>query len=122
MTPALRHRIDAAEAFAADVAHEIKNPLASLRSAVESLDSVKDPSAAEASCSAVVRDDVGRIDRLVTDISDASRLDAELSRPRFEPVDLGVMLATLMSIYETQPIAAGVTHGLRAPAVRDARS
>lgn len=108
MTTALRLRIDATEAFAADVAHEIKNPLASLRSAVEGLETVGDPALRDR-LMAVVSDDVRRIDRLVTDIADASRLDAELSRARFEPVDLGAMVATLLGIYEGQPIAAGVT-------------
>jgi two-component system sensor histidine kinase ChvG len=114
MTAALRQRIDATEAFAADVAHEIKNPLASLRSAVDGLARVKDAALRE-QLLGVVRDDVGRIDRLITDIADASRLDAELSRARFEPVDLGIMLATLVGIYESQPIAAGVTLAFARP-------
>ena len=114
MTAALRARIDATEAFAADVAHEIKNPLASLRSAVDAMGNVKDPELS-ARLLTVVRDDVQRIDRLISDISDASRLDAELSRVRFERIDLGVMLATLMSIYETQPATAGVTLAFARP-------
>ena len=114
MTAALRLRIDATEAFAADVAHEIKNPLASLRSAVEGLESIKDP-ALRAQLLSVVRDDVGRIDRLISDISDASRLDAELSRTRFEPVDLGVMVAALIGIYENQPISTGATLAFARP-------
>jgi two-component system sensor histidine kinase ChvG len=114
MTAALRLRIDATEAFAADVAHEIKNPLASLRSAVEGLGQVKD-AALRQQLLEVVRDDVGRIDRLITDISDASRLDAELSRTNFERIDLGLMTATLLSIYESQPVAAGVTLAFARP-------
>jgi two-component system sensor histidine kinase ChvG len=87
MTAALRQRIDATEAFAADVAHELKNPLASLRSAVEALGSVKDAKG-RAQLFGLIENDVRRIDRLITDISAASRLDAELSRTRLEPVDL----------------------------------
>lgn len=114
MTAALRLRIDATEAFAADVAHEIKNPLASLRSAVEGIDRVDDPALRE-QLMAVIRADVGRIDRLVTDISDASRLDAELSRTRFDAIDLGAMVATLIGIYEGQPRAANVTLAFARP-------
>lgn len=95
MSLALRARIDATEAFAADLAHEIKNPLASLRSAVDSLMAVRDP-ALQAQLLAVVRDDVLRLDRLISDISEASRLDAQLSRAKFDPVDLGEMLAAMV--------------------------
>src|SRR4051794_1346274 len=84
MSQALRARIDATESFAADVTHELKNPLASLRSAVEGLSKVKDPALQE-QLLAIVRDDVHRLDRLITDISDASRLDAQLSRPTLGP-------------------------------------
>jgi len=87
MTSALRHRIDAVESFAADVAHEIKNPLASLRSALESLSKVEEPRLRKQLMEIAVHD-VRRIDRLVSEISDASRIDAELSRATFEPVDL----------------------------------
>lgn len=87
MTTALRQRIDAVETFAADVAHEIKNPLASLRSALESLDKVEDQ-ALRRQLAAIASHDVLRIDRLVTEISEASRIDAELSRTAFVEVDL----------------------------------
>lgn len=87
MSRALRQRIDAVESFAADVAHEIKNPLASLRSALESLDKVEDE-ALRAKLTAIAAHDVRRIDRLVTEIAEASRIDAELSRTQFAPVDL----------------------------------
>ena len=107
MTQALRHRMDATESFAADVAHEIKNPLASLRSAVESLGSIKDP-ALQAQLLEVIRDDVYRVDRLITDIADVSRLDAELARARFEPVDLGQMAATLVRLVERAGLPRGV--------------
>ena len=84
MTHALSERMDAIESFAADVAHEIRNPLTSLRSAVETLDLVTDPAARERLLG-ILKNDVQRLDRLVTDISNASRLDAELSRDRPRP-------------------------------------
>ena len=92
---ALRQRIDAGESFAADVSHELKNPLASLRSALESLAKVEDPKL-RAELQAIAAHDVQRIDRLITEIADASRLDAELSRTRFEPVDLAALAARLV--------------------------
>ena len=98
MTRALYDRIDAIESFAADVAHELKNPLTSLKSAVEMLERTKEGENRERLV-AVVRNDVKRIDRLITDISDASRLDAELSRGESEPVDVAKLLETLVSIY-----------------------
>ncbi|MGL6042503.1 MAG: HAMP domain-containing sensor histidine kinase, partial [Sandaracinobacteroides sp.] len=96
MTAALRQRIDATEAFAADVAHELKNPLASLRSAVEALGSVKNE-AGRKQLFGVIEEDVRRIDRLITDISAASRLDAELSRTRLQPVDVGRLVGGLVA-------------------------
>jgi two-component system sensor histidine kinase ChvG len=98
MTQALYDRIDAIESFAADVAHELKNPLTSLKSAVEMLSRAKDDDS-RARMMAIVRHDVKRIDRLITDISDASRLDAELSREAGEPVDLAHLLQTIVDIY-----------------------
>jgi len=100
MTAALWRRMDAIEAFAADVAHEIKNPLTSLRSAVETAGRLTDPER-QKKLLAVIQDDVKRLDRLITDISDASRLDAELSRAESEPVDLRRMLDTLADVYRT---------------------
>ena len=94
MTSALRHRIDAVETFAADVAHEIKNPLASLRSALESLEKVGDPEL-RGQLQAIAAHDVRRIDRLVTEIADASRIDAELSRTTFEPINLVALVEAL---------------------------
>ena len=85
MTSALWQRMDAIERFAADVAHEIKNPLTSLKSAVETAARVEDP-AKQRKLLALVQEDVERLDRLITDISDASRLDAELSRGELTPV------------------------------------
>jgi len=99
MTAALRHRIDAVEHFAADVAHEIKNPLASLRSAVESLAKVDEPSL-RSQLTAIAEHDIRRIDRLVTEISDASRVDAEISRATFERIDLGELAAAIITARE----------------------
>lgn len=95
MSVALRRRIDAVESFAADVAHEIKNPLASLRSAVESLEKVKDDTL-RAELTRIAAHDVRRIDRLVTEIAEASRIDAELSRTQFVPVDLHALAQALI--------------------------
>jgi two-component system sensor histidine kinase ChvG len=100
MTEALWLRMDAIERFAADVAHEIKNPLTSLRSAVETAARIKEPSQQQ-HLMAIIVDDVRRLDRLISDISDASRLDAELSRAESETVDLARMLETLVDIYST---------------------
>src|SRR5208282_3327828 len=87
MTNALYRRMEAIESFAADVAHELKNPLTSLRSAVETLPLAKTDQS-RARLLAVIKHDVRRLDRLISDISDASRLDAELQRQDMMPVDL----------------------------------
>src|SRR5712671_5736648 len=100
MTDALWQRMSAIESFAADVAHEIKNPLSSLRSAVETAVRIDD-AANQRRLMAIILNDVQRLDRLITDISDASRLDAELGRLELEPVDIAAMLGTLVEIYET---------------------
>ncbi len=99
MTAALWQRLDAIERFAADVSHEIKNPLTSLKSAVETAARVKDPERRE-KLMAIIVDDVARIDRLIGDISDASRLDSELSRGTAEPVDVARLLATMADVHE----------------------
>ena len=99
MTHALSERIDAIERFAADVAHEIRNPLTSLRSAVETLGLVQDPAARER-LMAVLQNDVQRLDRLVTDISNASRLDAELSRQAPTPVNLRRLASDVVALYQ----------------------
>ncbi|MXO60200.1 HAMP domain-containing protein [Altererythrobacter salegens] len=108
MTDGLRHRIDAVEAFAADVAHEIKNPLASLRSAIDSLPKVEDK-ALRAQLTEVAAHDVRRIDRLVSEISEASRIDAELSRAVFEPIDMARLVGNVITRRE----ARGENDGVR---------
>ena len=97
MTGALYNRIDAIEAFAADVSHELKNPLTSLRSAVETLAMVKTDEQ-RARLVEIVKHDVRRLDRLITDISDASRLDAELARAEVNPVDIAWVLGAISSL------------------------
>ncbi|HEY3697059.1 stimulus-sensing domain-containing protein [Phenylobacterium sp.] len=99
MTHVLSERMDAIESFAADVAHEIRNPLTSLRSAVETLDLVKDPAARDRLLR-ILQQDVQRLDRLVTDISNASRLDAELSRDSPRNMDLAHLLAEVAHLYQ----------------------
>jgi two-component system sensor histidine kinase ChvG len=97
MTNALYSRIEAIEMFAADVAHELKNPLTSLRSAVETLPLARNENS-RARLLEVIEHDVKRLDRLISDISDASRLDAELQRQDAVPVDLRRLLGTLVSV------------------------
>jgi len=94
---ALWARMDATERFAADVAHEIKNPLSSIRSAIETLQRIEDPNQ-QRRLLAIISEDVIRLDRLISDISDASRVDAELSRTPTEPLDVGSILAILAEI------------------------
>jgi two-component system sensor histidine kinase ChvG len=101
MSQSLRHRIDNIEAFAADVTHELKNPLASLRSAVDGLDRVEDPELRER-LKRIVREDVARLDRLISDISEAARTDAELARATFERVDLGPLIEQIVKSWETR--------------------
>nr|WP_246085179.1 sensor histidine kinase [Rhizobium glycinendophyticum] len=97
MTTALYDRIDAIESFAADVSHELKNPLTSLRSAVETLPLAKTPESRQRLMD-IIQHDVRRLDRLISDISDASRLDAELARSDAKPVDLEILLSSLVDI------------------------
>jgi len=98
MTEALWARMDSIEAFAADVSHEIKNPLTSLKSAVETSRRVTNPEQQKKLMS-IIQEDVERLDRLITDISDASRLDAELSRAESSPINLAHLLATLADLH-----------------------
>jgi two-component system sensor histidine kinase ChvG len=110
MTMALARRLGAIENFAADVAHEIKNPLTSLRSAVETAFVVKDPVRQE-KLMRVILDDVNRLDRLISDISNASRLDAELTRDEATSLDVYKMLQTAVDFY-LQRDGAGVRFSL----------
>ncbi|WP_379922168.1 stimulus-sensing domain-containing protein [Erythrobacter sp. R86502] len=106
MTGALRQRIDAVDTFAADVAHEIKNPLASLRSAVDTLPRVDDPEL-RAKLIEIATHDVRRIDRLVTEIAAASRVDAEISRATLERVDMADLFANLIRSREDRGMNGG---------------
>jgi two-component system, OmpR family, sensor histidine kinase ChvG len=108
MTDTLWLRMSAIESFAADVAHEIKNPLSSLRSAVETAARIDDPDKRRRLMT-IIQDDVERLDRLISDISDASRLDAELSRLEVAPTDIGAMLLALVDMHETTR-AEGAPH------------
>ena len=98
MTQSLYARIDAIESFAADVSHELKNPLTSLRSAVETLPLAKKEEQ-KARLLDIINHDVQRLDRLISDISDASRLDAEMAREDAEPVDLAALLKDFHDTY-----------------------
>lgn len=100
MTQAIYQRIEAIESFASDVAHELKNPLTSIRSATETLDLAKTPEAREKLMN-VIKKDVARMDRLITDISNASRLDAELGREAREAVDLRQLIIDIVDLYAT---------------------
>jgi two-component system sensor histidine kinase ChvG len=100
MTKALQGRIDAIAGFAADVAHEIKNPLTSLRSALETFAATEDEEKRKRLLG-VMQLDIRRLDRLITDISNASRIDADMAREDPEPVDIAELLRTLVEIYQT---------------------
>jgi len=126
LTAALARRVGDIEHFAADVAHELKNPLTSLRSAVETAERVQDP-AGRQKLMLIIRDDVDRMTRLITDISSASRLDAELGRAELEPIDIGVKLAHLADHYrqdsekggqQTRLIISPIAGSLRVRGVR----
>jgi two-component system sensor histidine kinase ChvG len=112
MTNALYSRIEGIESFAADVAHELKNPLTSLRSAVETLPVAKTEES-RGRLLAIIQHDVRRLDRLISDISDASRLDAELQRQEAAPVDFAKLLATLVAVANEVKRDNGVTVTLR---------
>jgi two-component system sensor histidine kinase ChvG len=107
MTQAMYGRIDAIESFAADVAHELKNPLTSLRSAVETLPRVKsEPSRLR--LMEIMQHDVRRLDRLISDISDASRLDAEMARVDSAPVDIAQLVRAVVGMLADSPRSHGV--------------
>ena len=112
MTNALYSRIEAIESFAADVSHELKNPLTSLRSAVETLPLAKTDES-RSRLLAIIQHDVSRLDRLISDISDASRLDAELQRQESTPVDFVKLLGTLVAVANEVKRDDGVTVTLR---------
>lgn len=122
MTDTLSTRMDAIEGFAADVSHEIKNPLTSIRSALETLALVKTDAQRE-KLTALLQQDVRRLDRLITDISNASRLDAELSRERPRPIEMDELLAEVAHIYEAtaKPGEARVLLEPRTPTAGDVR-
>ncbi|THD57801.1 stimulus-sensing domain-containing protein [Phenylobacterium sp.] len=118
MTRSLSERMDAIESFAADVAHEIKNPLTSLRSAVETLELVGDSTARERLLR-ILKNDVQRLDRLVTDISNASRLDAELSRDAPKPFDVERLIGDIVGLYQATAKPGDVTVVFHKPGVID---
>jgi two-component system sensor histidine kinase ChvG len=99
MTSTLSARMDAIERFAADVSHEIKNPLTSMRSALETLDLAPPGSPVRDRLLAILNQDVRRLDRLITDISNASRMDAELSRESPRAIDIGRFLGDICALY-----------------------
>ena len=117
MTRALYNRLDAIETFAADVAHELKNPLTSLRSALETLPRVNGGHSRDRLI-AVMQHDVRRLDRLISDISDASRLDAELARGEAEPVDVAALLRAVVSMVQDSPRNNGAKIELTIPVRR----
>ncbi|MEQ8652292.1 MAG: stimulus-sensing domain-containing protein [Kiloniellales bacterium] len=114
MTDALWTRLDAIEGFAADVSHEIKNPLTSLKSAVETVSRVSDPERRDQLLQ-IILDDVGRLDRLITDISEASRVDAEMARADSETVDLHELLKALVELQKLSRGGEGLTYRIRLP-------
>ncbi|HEX3939318.1 MAG TPA: sensor histidine kinase [Xanthobacteraceae bacterium] len=112
MTSALYSRIEGIESFAADVSHELKNPLTSLRSAVETLPVAKTDESRGRLLN-IIQHDVRRLDRLISDISDASRLDAELQRQESAPVDIARLLNTLVGVANEVKRDDGVTVTLK---------
>jgi two-component system sensor histidine kinase ChvG len=117
MSQALRKRIDATDSFAADVSHELKNPIASLRSALEGLDRIGD-TALRKRLLDIAQDDVLRIDRLVTDIAEASRIDAQLSRTPFKPIDFASLVERLVRAREMRGLENDVKLRLTKPSGR----
>ncbi|HIJ61996.1 MAG TPA: HAMP domain-containing protein [Rhodospirillaceae bacterium] len=116
MTEALWRRMDAIEAFAADVSHELKNPLTSLRSAVETVSRINNADH-QRKLLAIIADDVTRLDRLISDISDASRLDAELSRAEARPLAMRPMIEAMVEVYRDSGAAANVAFAIDADAL-----
>ncbi len=118
MTRAIAERMQAIERFAADVAHELRNPMTSIRSAVETLELVEKPEA-RARLLRILALDISRMDRLITDISNASRLDAELAREQPSPLDLRPLLAQVAEFYEATRREGEVGVRFVAPAAAD---
>ena len=118
MTRAIAERMQAIERFAADVAHELRNPMTSIRSAVETLELVEKPEA-RARLLRILALDISRMDRLITDISNASRLDAELAREQPSPLDLRPLLAQVAEFYEATRREGEVGVRFIAPAAAD---
>ncbi|MDB4219594.1 sensor histidine kinase [Emcibacteraceae bacterium] len=98
MTMVLEKQIDAVANFAADVSHELKNPITSMRSAIETMDYAKTEEDTK-KLKAIIGQDVKRLDRLISDISDISRLDAEMSHAKMKQVNLTMLLQTMVNIY-----------------------
>lgn len=112
MTETLWDRIEATERFAADVAHEIKNPLTSMRSAVETVSRIDDADNRRRLL-AIIAEDVQRIDRLISDVADMSRVDAELMKATAVPLNLGAMLSALIEVETISGDAEGVRFSLQ---------
>ena len=121
MTQALYNRLDAIESFAADVAHELKNPLTSLRSALETLPRVHSGPPQDRLVD-IMQHDVRRLDRLISDISDASRLDAELARGEAAPVDVAAVLRAVVAMARDSPRNNGARIELSIPMRRGRNS
>ncbi|HTR14622.1 MAG TPA: sensor histidine kinase [Roseiarcus sp.] len=117
MTQALYNRLDAIESFAADVAHELKNPLTSLRSALETLPRIRSGPPQDRLID-IMQHDVRRLDRLISDISDASRLDAELARGEAAPVDVAAVLRAVVAMAQDSPRNDGASIELSIPTRR----
>ncbi len=115
MTQALRARIDAGEHLAADIAHELKNPIASLRSALEGVRTITDGEL-RSRLLAIAEDDVHRLDRLITDISEISRVDAELSRSHFTQIDLSQLIEPIIDAYAARAAPGDARIRLNRPA------
>jgi two-component system sensor histidine kinase ChvG len=114
MTQALYDRIETIDSFAADVAHELKNPMTSIRSAIETMDVAKTEES-KTKLLNVIKNDVARMDRLITDISNASRLDADLARERREAVDVVKLVRDVVSSYQDDHRTNGVPVRIMVP-------